>query len=458
MAWFPFFVSLEGASGLLVGGGRVALRKMEKLLSYGPHLTVIAPDICPELEQLATSSPVTLQRRPFEESDLNEELIFVIAATGDRELNHRIAQLCRQRRILVNVVDDLQACGFLFPALVQRGRLSVGISTGGASPSAAIWLKEAIERLLPEHFAGLLDRLASRRAAQKAKLEDATGREAAFRQEFQQELAASGRDSSPHTTGRVALVGAGCGKADLITLRGLRLLNQCKAVVYDDLIDAELLQQVPSHAQRVYVGKRSGRQGVTQEEINQLLIDLAQKDGLVVRLKGGDPFVFGRGGEEILALQQAGVDFEVVPGISSAIAIPAEAGIPVTHRAMSRSLHIITAHTLPGEQPDFRRYGALDGTLVFLMGLQRLSEIAQGLMDGGMDGSTPAAVISGGNSPHCTTVRAPLSGIVSAARQAEIHPPAVIVVGETAALNLTANPQDITRSHSALHQGGVVPR
>lgn len=442
MAWFPFFVSLEGASGLLVGGGRVALRKAEKLLRYGPRLTVVAPHICPELEQLAAASPMELHRRPFAESDLDGELTFVIAATGDRELNHGIARLCRRRRLLVNVVDDLQACGFLFPALVQRGRLSVGISTGGASPSAAIWLKEAIEGLLPEDFAGVLDRLASRRAAQKAEWGDAAGREAAFRREFQRELTSFGQESSPHTAGRVALVGAGCGKADLITLRGLRLLRRCRAVVYDDLIDGELLRQVPSDARQIYVGKRSGRQGATQEEINRLLIDLAQKGGLVVRLKGGDPFVFGRGGEEVLALQQAGIDFEVVPGISSAIAIPAEAGIPVTHRAMSRSLHIITAHTLPGEQPDFRPYGTLEGTLVFLMGLQRLPEIAQGLMEGGMDGGTPAAVISGGNSPHCAAVRAPLSDIVSAVRRAEIQAPAVIVVGRTAALDLNPHPRE----------------
>ena len=439
MSWFPFFISLDGASGLLVGGGAVALRKAEKLLPYGPSLTVVAPRICPELEELAHASRLTLLCRPFADGDVRDDLAFVIAATGDRALNHHIAALCRRKRILVNVVDDLQACGFLFPALVRRGRLSVGISTGGASPSAAVWLKEQIERLLPPNFASVLDRLADRRAAMKGESRDESARAGRFRAAFEAEL---NREPEPACgqPGRVALVGAGCGKADLITLRGARLLGQCRAVVYDDLIDSALLDLVPGEAQRFYMGKRSGRPGASQEVINRLLVDLARRGGLVVRLKGGDPFVFGRGGEEALALRQAGIDFEVVPGISSAIAVPAEAGIPVTHRAMSRAVHIITAHTGPGEGPDFRRYGTLDGTLVFLMGLHRLSQIVRGLIQGGMSPETPAAVIRGGNAPHPAAVRAPLSELEEAVRQAGVEAPAVIVVGQTASLDLVSPP------------------
>ena len=444
MGWFPFFIRLEGARGLLVGGGRVALRKAEKLLPFGAQLTVVAPCICPPLAALPG---LTLCRRAFADSDLSPAPDFVIAATGDRALDRRIAALCRARRILVNVVDDPAACGFYFPALVQRGRLCIGISTGGASPTAAAWLRQKIEALLPPGFDGILDRLAARREAVKAEGGSEAKRAERLQQAFALELAAAEAPHAPAVAresagpGRVALVGAGCGRADLITVRGLRLLQQCRAVVYDDLIDTALLDTVPAGAERIYVGKRSGRHSAPQAEINAALIALAQRGGLTVRLKGGDPYVFGRGGEEALALQRAGIPFEVVPGITAAIAVPAEAGIPVTHRGVSRAVHIITAHT-QDETPDFSRWAALaaDGTLVFLMGLQRLPQIAAGLLAGGLPPQTPAAVLSGGNAPHPAAVRASLGEITDAARAAGVEAPAVIVVGDVAGMELLHSP------------------
>ena len=440
MGWFPFFIQLEGTRGLLVGGGRVALRKAEKLLPFGAQLTVVAPCICPPLAALPG---LTLCRRAFADSDLSPAPDFVIAATGDRALDRRIAALCRARRILVNVVDDPAACGFYFPALVQRGRLCIGISTGGASPTAAAWLRQKIEALLPPGFDGILDRLAARREAVKAEGGSEAKRAERLQQAFALELAAAEAPHAPAAArenagpGRVALVGAGCGRADLITVRGLRLLQQCRAVVYDDLIDTALLDTAPAGAERIYVGKRSGRHSAPQAEINAALIALAQRGGLTVRLKGGDPYVFGRGGEEALALQRAGIPFEVVPGITAAIAVPAEAGIPVTHRGVSRAVHIITAHT-QDETPDFSRWAALaaDGTLVFLMGLQRLPQIAAGLLAGGLPPQTPAAVLSGGNAPHPAAVRASLGEITDAARAADVEAPAVIVVGDVAGMEL----------------------
>lgn len=241
-------------------------------------------------------------------------------------------------------------------------------------------------------------------------------------------------------TGSVSLVGAGCGAADLITLRGLTLLRECDTVVYDDLIDPALLAFAPEGAERIYMGKRSGRHSATQAEICALLIQKAQQGKRVVRLKGGDPFVFGRGGEELLALRAAGVPCEEVPGITSAIAIPAAAGVPVTHRQLSRSVHIITAHTagtgdgLPG---DLERLAGLEGTLIFLMGLNQLPKIARRLIEGGKPPGTAAAVISGGNSPHHACVRGPLDKIAFLAQRAGVEPPAVIVVGGTAALELS---------------------
>ena len=238
--------------------------------------------------------------------------------------------------------------------------------------------------------------------------------------------------------GKVYLIGAGCGNADLLTLRGKNRLEQCDVIVYDDLIAPEILNFAPESALRIYMGKREGRHSASQSEINQTLVELATQGKIVARLKGGDPFVFGRGGEEILALQQAGIDFEEIPGITSAIAIPAGAGIPVTHRGMSRSVHIITGHTADtpdGLPTDFEHLARCDGTLVFLMGLGKLEQIARRLMTCGRSPDTHAAVISGGNSPNPAIVRGTLVDIAQLAQG--VLPPAVIVVGEVAKLELS---------------------
>ncbi|WP_251318456.1 uroporphyrinogen-III C-methyltransferase [Flintibacter muris] len=240
--------------------------------------------------------------------------------------------------------------------------------------------------------------------------------------------------------GCVYLVGAGCGGLDLLTLRGAELLRSCDAVVYDDLIAGELLTLVPDHAEKCCMGKRSGRHSASQEEINAALISLAQSGKRVVRLKGGDPFVFGRGGEEMLALRSAGIPCEEIPGVSSAIAIPAEGGIPVTHRGISQSLHIITAHTAgtqDGLPPCLDDLARLPGTLVFLMGLSRLEQLTRRLASSGMPGDTPAAVISGGSAPKPVTVRGTLANLAERTRQAGVQSPAVIVVGGVSALDLS---------------------
>lgn len=240
--------------------------------------------------------------------------------------------------------------------------------------------------------------------------------------------------------GCVYLVGAGCGKADLITVRGLELLRRCDALIYDDLIDPALLDAAPPHAQQIYMGKRSGKHSASQEQICAELIRQAALGRTVVRLKGGDPYVFGRGGEEAMALLAAGIPFEEVPGISSAIAIPAAAGIPVTHRKLSRSLHIITGHTADTADTlpqDFETLAKLQGTLVFLMGLRQLPLIARRLMEAGKSPGTPAAVISGGNTPHPAKVRGTLADIAQKAGEAGVLPPAVMVVGDVAALDVS---------------------
>lgn len=239
-------------------------------------------------------------------------------------------------------------------------------------------------------------------------------------------------------TGKVILVGAGCGSFDLITLRGSEALAGCDTVVYDSLIDSRLLDFCPQ-AEKICVGKRAGQHSAIQEEINSLLVEKALSGRNVVRLKGGDPFVFGRGGEEILELQKHGIPFAVVPGVTSSVAVPELAGIPVTHRRTARSFHVITGHTADSCTPEkLEQYAGLGGTLVFLMGLNSLADIANGLISGGMSTETPAAVISNGATIRQRTVRAPLSGIAEAVRTAGLSAPAVIVVGDTAAYDFSA--------------------
>lgn len=432
MSFFPFFREIEGAKGLIVGGGKVALRKAEKLLPYGPELTVVAPEVLPEFYTMG----LAVRERVFLDTDLTPELAFVIAATGSRECNERISRLCREAGILVNVVDAPKLCSFLFPSLVKRGKLSVGISTSGASPSAAVWLRKEIENLLPEQMEEMLEWLQSQRTEIRETIEDGSLRSRKLHQLFEDCLQYDGVPEEKGA-GCVSLVGAGCGGREWMTLEGLRLLRSCDAVVYDDLIDQTLLEEAPSGAEKIYAGKRSHRPSADQEDIQEILVKLARQKKRVVRLKGGDPFVFGRGGEEIQYLNQCRVPWKVVPGISSALAIPAEAGIPVTHRGVSRSVHIMTAHTKEETlRRDLERFADLEGTLVFLMGLESLEQIAAVLIEKGRSRNTPAAVLSGGNARcHCK-VTGTLGDIAEKARQAEVLPPAVIVVGNVVALDL----------------------
>lgn len=451
MSFFPFFIDIQDAEGLIVGGGRVALRKAEKLLPYGPKLTVIAPQLLPEFSGL----DVVRVERSFRDSDLSPEPEFVIAACDDERENRRISLLCRERRIPVNVVDCPEECTFFFPSLIKRGKLSIGISTSGASPSAAVWLREKIEKLLPEQMEELLDRLAEQRAPVKEEITDDAARSRYLKQLFFQYLESCGGevcdgeacggkscggegcDAELCAEGTVCLVGAGCGTRDWITLEGLSLLRGCDAVVYDDLIDRALLDEAPPSAERIYVGKRSHKPSADQEEIKELLVRLAGEKKRVVRLKGGDPFVFGRGGEEIQYLNQHHIPWRTVPGISSALAIPEEAGIPVTHRGVSRSIHIMTAHTREDAlRRDLEQFAHLEGTLVILMGLESLETIVQVLLEQGRGGNTPAAVLSGGNSANRCKVTGTLETIVEKARESRASSPAIIVIGNVVALDL----------------------
>ncbi|GFI48419.1 siroheme synthase [Lachnospiraceae bacterium] len=449
MGYFPFFVDIQGKSGLIVGGGRIAAHKAEKLLPFLPKLTITAPEIA---QELMDNPLLDCQKRAFMDSDL-EGKFFVIAASGSQELNRHVAELCREKKILVNVVDDKEACGFLFPSLVKEGRLTVGVSTEGASPQAAALVRSRIAQEIPGSMEEILDYLAGLRAYAREHITD-PGRRAGFLKEAallcmeknralgeeeRESLCEEYQEVEGKRPGTVTLVGAGCGPWDLVTVRGLDAVRTAQVLVYDDLMDARLLSHASESCEKIYVGKRKGRHSMGQEEINGLLLQKAKEGKRVVRLKGGDPFVFGRGGEEILALREGGIETALIPGISSCVALPAAAGIPVTFRGLSRSFHVATAHTNRegGDMPEhLKDLAGLSGTLVFLMGFGRLKEIAERLIEYGKSPQLPAAVIRGNFGGTVRVVRGQLWEIARKAKEAGMEAPAVILVGETAGMDL----------------------
>lgn len=449
MGYFPFFIDIKGKKALIVGGGTVASRKAEKLMPFEPELTVVAPAVSREL---AENEKIICKEREFMEDDV-EGCLFVIAASGDRALNQRVAQLCSKKNILVNVADDREACGFLFPALVKEGKLTVGISTEGASPQTAAGIRSRTARELPGRMEEILDYLEELRTDAGERIADSHKR-AGFLKEAADLCMEKDRPLSKEETENlcafylnlskkrnspvVTLVGAGCGAFDLITLKGLNAVRKAQVLVYDDLVDSRLLAHAPESCEKVYVGKRRGRHSMPQEEINILLAKKAKQGKNVVRLKGGDPFVFGRGGEEMLALKKEGIEVREIPGITSSIAVPALAGIPVTCRGMSGSFHVITGHTAKGESlpEDPKILAALKGTLVFLMGAKHLGEIAGMLTAHGKSPETPAAVVQENFKGQVRTVRGTLENIAQKAEEAGMDSPLVIVVGQTAGVDL----------------------
>ncbi|MEZ3514772.1 MAG: uroporphyrinogen-III C-methyltransferase [Lachnospiraceae bacterium] len=447
MAYFPFFVDIGGQKGLIVGGGKIALHKIQKLLPYGPILTVVAPEISVAMEQITLENDICVIKRSFEKSDLTG-IYFVIAASDQANVNAEIGRLCKERGIFVNVVDNKKECSFLFPSLVKAGNLSIGISTEGTSPDVAAELRSRIASMIPADIDAILTYLGNLRPLAKTYIKDDSKRafflkdmakvcmdsNAVFNEQETMHRLESYIDCEEIGVARVLLVGAGCGSSDLITVRGLRAIRQAQVLVYDDLIDQRLLEHASERCEKIYVGKRSGRHNMPQDQINALLIQKASERGLVVRLKGGDPFVFGRGMEEMLALQKAGIYAEYVPGITSCIAIPAFAGIPVTHRRVSRSFHVITGH-MAGQDAnndqkiDFMALARLEGTLVFLMGFGQLQQIAEGLICAGKDSSTPTAVIHGNFDASVEMVRGTLANIAQKIVKSMIAMPVVVVIG-----------------------------
>ncbi|HHO2168644.1 siroheme synthase CysG [Aeromonas hydrophila] len=448
MDYLPIFCRLDNKPVLLVGGGEVAERKARLLLDAGAQLTVVAPELDPELAELAANGSIEWLAGEFAPQQLAGKWL-VVAATDRREVNALVYQSANQAQIFANVVDDPKRSSFIMPSIIDRSPLMVAISSGGKAPVLARLLREKLEALLPQHlgavaaFAGSLrERVKARFASMGERRRfwerllgaDRLGQALARGDSASaNQLADSLFADESQSGGEVVLVGAGPGDPGLLTLHALRQMQQADVVVYDRLVSDEVMALVRRDAKRIFVGKQAGNHCVPQEGINQLLLDEAKKGQRVVRLKGGDPFIFGRGGEELETLVGSGIGFQVVPGITAASGCAAYAGIPLTHRDHAQSVRFVTAHGKGGAQDlDWPLLAKDKQTLVFYMGLSSCATIREQLLTHGKAGDTPVALIERGTQPSQRVIRGTLDQLPELA--VGVESPALIMVGSVVTL------------------------
>lgn len=447
MDHLPIFCQLRGRACLLVGGGDVAERKARLLLDAGAQLTVNALSFIPQFTAWAAEGMLTLVEGEFSET-LLDECWLAIAATDNDAVNQRVSDAAETRRIFCNVVDAPKEASFIMPSIIDRSPLMVAISSGGTSPVLARLLREKLESLLPQHlghvakFAGQLRSRVKRHFAtmserrrfwEKLFVNDRLAQSLANQNMAAVETITEQMLTEPlDNRGEVVLVGAGPGDAGLLTLKGLQQIQQADVVVYDRLVSDEIMNLVRRDADRVFVGKRAGYHCVPQEEINQILLREAQSGKRVVRLKGGDPFIFGRGGEELETLCHAGIPFSVVPGITAASGCSAYSGIPLTHRDYAQSVRLVTGHLKTGGELDWANLAAEKQTLVFYMGLNQAAAIQEQLIAHGMQADMPVALVENGTSVQQRVVSGALSQLGELAQQ--VKSPSLIIVGRVVAL------------------------
>ncbi|MCG3169949.1 MAG: Siroheme synthase [Pseudomonadales bacterium] len=451
MDYLPVFLDLRGRTALLVGGGRVALRKAELLAAVGARLRVVAPRILPELAQLVAASGGECHPGRFAPQHL-DGVVLAIVATGVAEVDAAVQRAAVARALPVNVADRQELCSFILPAVVDRSPVIVAFSTGGRAPVLARALRARLEAMLPAGLGRLAGFLGSRRdwlrervpaeavrrriwerlvngpAAERVLAGDEAGAERLLAQEV-----ATGGEAPQ---GEVYLVGAGPGDPDLLSFRALRLMQQADIVFYDRLVAPEVLALVRREAERVYVGKTRGAHAVAQPRINELLAEQARLGKRVLRLKGGDPFIFGRGGEEIEHLADAGIPFQVVPGITAASGCAAYAGIPLTHRDHAQSVRFVTGHLRDGSVDlDWEALARPGQTLVFYMGLVGLPVICGQLIAHGLTPDTPVALIQQGTTPAQRVLVSTLREMPRALATSGLRAPTLTIVGTVVGLH-----------------------
>ena len=451
MDLLPIFINIKNKKCVVVGGGEVAFRKATLLLRAGADLNIVAPVLSDELRKLCVDTDCAITAREFEEADINNAIL-VVAATDDLKTNERVSVIASTLNIPVNVVDQPHLCSFIMPSIVDRSPIVVAISSGGSSPILTRKLKELNEAMIPGRIDKLAELLGSFRGRVKSEINDFSARIRFWENVLDSEipeLVYNGQDDEARSAldnwltnpqndrvgGEVYLVGAGPGDPDLLTLRALRLMHKADVVLYDRLVSPEVLLKLRPDAQKIYVGKRSADHAVPQETINEMLVRLAKEGNRVLRLKGGDPFIFGRGGEELESLAAAGIPFQVVPGITAASGCASYAGIPLTHRDYSQSVRFLTGHTKDGRVPlEWELLVKEQQTLVFYMGLAGLPDICDQLLKHGMSSSTPVAVIQQGTTQTQKVVVGNLNKIADLAVEKEIQAPTIIIIGEVVKL------------------------
>lgn len=462
MDYFPLFHNIRGQRCVIVGGGAIATPKARLLEKAGAKIEVIAPEICAELEEITqrcqgTCHPVRYSEGllfPDSPQKSNAYPVLVIAATNDDSVNKDVSIACGKARVPVNVVDSIDLCTVITPSIVDRAALTIAISTGGKAPVLARMIRSQLESLYPTSYGALAELAGRFRNKVKLRLTSTLSRRRFWEQALEgsvAEAALSGNigqaetllnglldkpDLAEQNLGEVYLVGAGPGDPDLLTFKALRLMQKADVVLYDRLVPTEIVDLVRRDAERVYVGKKRNEHVVSQQDINQLLIDYAQKGKRVLRLKGGDPFIFGRGGEEIEHLAELNIAFQVVPGITAASGCASYAGIPLTHRDHSQSVRFITGHLKEGTTNlRWKEYVSSDQTLVFYMGLMGLSEICEKLIENGKEANTPAALVEKGTTKSQRVFPSTLANLPALALENEVKSPALLIIGNVVQLH-----------------------
>jgi uroporphyrin-III C-methyltransferase / precorrin-2 dehydrogenase / sirohydrochlorin ferrochelatase len=450
--YFPVFFNLKGQDCLVVGAGEIAARKIELLSRAGAKITVIAHEISTTIATMQTSPPLTLKQTAFSPTDLRQFRL-IVSATNDIETNALVAKTAKEQSIPVNVVDNPELSSFIFPAIVDRSPIVIAISSGGSAPVLARLLRAKVESVIPPAYGQLASLAEKFRDKVKQHIKIPPQRRIFWENVFQGTIAEqvfSGNDQNAERllnqalnnyndtidNGEVYLIGAGPGSADLLTFRAMRLLQQADVVVYDRLVSPEIIDLARRDAEKIYVGKQRQNHSLPQVSINQLLADLAKAGKRVARLKGGDPFIFGRGGEEIETLMAQGIHFQVVPGITAASGCASYAGIPLTHRDHAQSCVFVTGHLKDDcVNLNWTQLALPNQTVVIYMGLVGLEQICQSLIEHGSPRELPIALIQQGTTNNQKVITGTLETLPILVKNQSIKAPTLIIIGTVVSLH-----------------------